>query len=87
MALQKAIQTAFGIDVSYWKICSIKADYWSNTMVANMNAWPSMQERMTGNAPIATREFIWTNVDFPAEESASSNTTSVTFVQSEGKLL
>ena len=43
-------------------------------MVANMNAWPSVQERLAGKAPIATREFIWNDVDFLAEDTAAINT-------------
>ena len=63
MALLKAVNTAFGIDATYWNIFSISEDFKNKSLEVVINGYVNKEVRDENHNPVA-----WSNLTFTGEE-------------------
>jgi hypothetical protein len=63
MALLKAVNTAFGIDATYWNIFSINEDFKNKNLEVVINGYVSKEVRDENHNPVA-----WNNLTFTGDD-------------------
>lgn len=69
MALNKSIQTPYGIAASYWKIGNITEDYVNLNMQITMLGYVSQEARLAGKAPIISKCEVIDGEEYEADDS------------------
>jgi hypothetical protein len=64
MALLKAVNTAFGIDATYWNIFSITEDFKNKSLEVVINGYVSKEVRDDNHNPIAWQNLTFTGDDY-----------------------
>jgi len=63
MALLKSVNTAFGIDATYWNIYSISEDFKNKSLEVVINGYVSKEVRDENLNPVA-----WNNLTFAGDD-------------------
>ena len=63
MALLKSVNTAFGIDATYWNIFSIAENFKNKSLEVVINGYVSKEVRDENHNPVA-----WQNLTFTGDE-------------------
>ena len=64
MALLKAVNTAFGIDATYWNIFSITEDFKNKSLEVVINGYVSKEVRDENHNPVAWDNLTFTGNDY-----------------------
>lgn len=73
MALQKSIQTNFGIEATYWKVVEINVNWHEKRSHVTLLGWVDQGARDSGKQPIDQRTFDWGGEDFPFVDKEPQN--------------
>lgn len=73
MALDKKIQTNFGVDATYWKVVEVNINWHANCVHITMLGWVDRIARDSGKQPIDQRTFDWNGEDFPFVDKEPQN--------------
>jgi len=69
MALQKTIPTAYGVDLTYWKVTRLNIDWLNEIGEVFLGGWPNQQARLNGVEALEykTQVFRYDDWPFPAD--------------------
>ena len=65
MALQKDIETQYGVTLSYWKITRMNIEWHNKIAEVFLAGWPSQQVRDNGVEPLEYKSFMFKHNDWP----------------------
>lgn len=65
MALQKDINTQYGITLSYWKVARLNIDWHNKIAEVFFAGWPSQQARDSGVDPLEHKSFVFKHDSWP----------------------
>lgn len=65
MALNKPISTAYGIDLSYWKVTRLNIDWLNKVAEVFLGGWPNQQARTNGVDALEYRTQVFRHDDWP----------------------
>jgi hypothetical protein len=80
MALLKAINTAFGIDATYWNIFSITEDFKNKNLEVVINGYVSKEVRNENHNPVA-----WNNLTFTGDDYIKDATREAVYLALKAK--
>lgn len=65
MALQKEIETQYGVTLSYWKVTRLNIEWHNKIAEVFLAGWPSQQVRDNGVEPLEYKSFMFKHNDWP----------------------
>jgi|688.fasta_scaffold663591_2 hypothetical protein len=65
MALLKSLETKFGIDATYWKVCIQEVDWLRKQCTVTLCGWVDEQARREMKFPLDNIRLHWSGNDFP----------------------
>jgi len=65
MALQKDIETQYGVTLSYWKVTRLNIEWHNKIAEVFLAGWPSQQVRDNGVEPLEYKSFVFRYDDWP----------------------
>jgi hypothetical protein len=65
MALQKNIETQYGVTLSYWKVTRLNIEWHNKIAEVFLAGWPSQQVRDNGVEPLEYKSFVFRHDDWP----------------------
>ena len=65
MALQKDIETQYGVTLSYWKVTRLNIEWHNKIAEVFLAGWPSQQVRDNGVEPLEYKSFVFRHDDWP----------------------
>ena len=65
MALQKDIETQYGVTLSYWKVTRLNIEWHNKISEVFLAGWPSQQVRDNGVEPFEYKSFVFRHDDWP----------------------
>ncbi len=65
MALQKNIESQYGVILSYWKVTRLNIEWHEKIAEVFMAGWPNQQTRENGVQPLEYRSFVFRHDDWP----------------------
>lgn len=65
MALQKDIETQYGVALSYWKVTRLNIEWHNKIAEVFLAGWPSQQVRDNGVEPLEYKSFVFRYDDWP----------------------
>jgi hypothetical protein len=80
MALLKAVNTAFGIDATYWNIFSISEDFKNKSLEVVINGYVSKEVCDDNHNPVA-----WQNLTFTGDEYIKDATREAVYLALKAK--
>jgi hypothetical protein len=65
MALQKNIESQYGVILSYWKVTRLNIEWHEKIAEVFMAGWPNQQTRENGVQPLEYKSFVFRYNDWP----------------------
>ncbi len=65
MALQKTIPTAYGVDLTYWKVTRLNIDWLNQISEVFLGGWPNQQARFNGVDALEYKTQVFRHDDWP----------------------
>ena len=65
MALQKTIATAYGVDLTYWKVTRLNIDWLNEIGEVFLGGWPNQQARLNGVQALEYKTQVFRYDDWP----------------------
>lgn len=65
MALQKTIPTAYGVDLTYWKVTRLNIDWLNQIGEVFLGGWPNQQARLNGVQALEYKTQVFRHDDWP----------------------
>lgn len=65
MALNKTIPTAYGVDLTYWKVTRLNIDWLNEIGEVFLGGWPNQQARLNGVEALDYLNFTFKYDDWP----------------------
>jgi hypothetical protein len=65
MALQKNLETQYGVTLSYWKVTRLNIEWHQKIAEVFLAGWPSQQNRENGIEPLEYKSFVFRHDDWP----------------------
>jgi hypothetical protein len=65
MALQKDIESQYGVILSYWKVTRLNIEWHEKIAEVFMAGWPNQQIRENGVQPLEYKSFVFRHNDWP----------------------
>lgn len=65
MALQKTIPTAYGVDLTYWKVTRLNIDWLNKVGEVFLGGWPNQQARLNGVQALEYKTQVFRYDDWP----------------------
>ncbi len=74
MALEKQIETQYGIDATYWRLTQIQIDYANESAAATLSGYPSQSARQRSALHISHRNYRFSSDNFSGFGHEANNT-------------
>ena len=65
MALNKTIPTAYGVDLTYWKVTRLNIDWLNQNGEVFLGGWPNQQARLNGVDALEYKTQVFRYDDWP----------------------
>ncbi len=65
MALNKTIQSQYGVDLTYWKCTRLNIDWLNKIGEIFLGGWPNQQARINGVEALEYKSFVFRYDDWP----------------------